>query len=156
MTANGIAYWVGGINDTMTGMTEGAGLFYNDAGVETNILKSGDVIGTLAPLEGNGIDFDVRFAAQRRGVDRWPRHFGSRGVRLRLRDGRHWRWNDHADHGGRWPVEGSRADDRRPRRHGRRELDNFDFFGITDSGSWMVTGDTDGATGPTSSWPSMA
>jgi len=60
-TANGSAYWVGGINDGTSGASEGEGLFIG-AG-QTAVIKTGDA--SPAPLLStiSNVDFDVRYSA---------------------------------------------------------------------------------------------
>lgn len=144
ITDSGLISWVGGINDQATGTNEGGGLFASVGGVEVNLVKTGDVIGTLLPLEGTAIDFDVRFSS---GGTSW---IGGVDTLAATTEDFALVIGDVASgsvvpidvNGGAWiegepmtAMQGGLATE---------SWDNFDFFGITESGSWMVTGDTDG------------
>lgn len=137
-TTNGIPYWVGGINDA-SGTVEGNGLFFNG----TPLLKTGDLVpGLPGVLDGSAVDFDYRFSAL----------------------GTHWIT----------PVDvvtGSSLDDGHVLLDGApiatatgtiaeaqplpenlgglagENWDNFDYFSITESGEYLMTGDTDAVVG---------
>ena len=61
VTGDGQPYWVGGIDDAQSGANEGNGLFLGVGA--TCLYKTGDVIGSLPPLGSSAIDFDVRVSA---------------------------------------------------------------------------------------------
>jgi hypothetical protein len=63
VTGNGIPHWVGGMDDAMSGVDLGYGLFVGVGA--TPLLKSGDVpTGAGGPIDvASGIDFDYRMSA---------------------------------------------------------------------------------------------
>ncbi|MEX1024035.1 MAG: hypothetical protein WD226_03065 [Planctomycetota bacterium] len=144
VTTNDLVYWVGGIDDAVTGSSEGGGLFFTDGVTETAAVITGDVIAGLPPLDGNGIDFDVRFAPNGQswigGLDTSDLSTAdyvcaigdvASGVVTPITAG-----------GGMWKE----AEPMTAAQGGLpgENWDNFDLFGLNDSGSFMITGDTDG------------
>lgn len=139
VTANGMPYWVGGIDDATTGASEGNGLF---AGLgATAILKSGDVVAGLpTPISSAGIDFDVRYSAQ-----------GSHYITMVDTDA-----TSTADaymliDGATVVVSGATIAEGQPipATSGGMVGENwssFDSLGINEAGDFMFTGDTGGAT----------
>ncbi|MEM7204791.1 MAG: hypothetical protein AAF628_31330 [Planctomycetota bacterium] len=138
VTNNGIAYWVAGINDAVSGASLGNGLATSASGI---LHKSGDLIAGLpAALGASAIDFDVRFSALGGhylvGVDTAATSTADFFV---LRDGIPLTTSAGLiGEGQAVPTDaGGLAGE---------NWDNFDFFGINESGDYLITGDTDGAT----------
>lgn len=133
ITHNGFTYWVSGIDDIGTGANEGNGLF-NDLGV---VFKTGDTIAGLpAPCDASAADFDVRYSPDAShwiiGTDTTATSTADYFV---LVDG--------------LPISTSAGligeNEPVPADLGglAGELfDNFDFYGITDAGDHLITGDT--------------
>jgi len=143
ITADGNPYWVGGITDTQGGSTQNRVLFYSTGA--TVVLMGGDNIGGVPePLKtGSGnIDFDIRYSA-----------LGTHYIDLVLvesgstsDDGVVVVDGEAATAGGSIMREASPV----PAAIGGLPGENwgsFDFFGFTESGNWLVTGDTDADTG---------
>ena len=137
VTGNGIPYWVGGIDDTLSGANEGNGLFVGtDASV---VYKAGDLLpGAPAVLDTSPVDFDVRFSA-----------LGNHHISGLLLDTSS--SNDFivAVDGAPLTVGGSlvREGTAIPAGVGAGPGESwqaFDFLGITEQGSTLITGDTDG------------
>lgn len=141
VSANGIPYWIGGIDDIATGADNGRGLFLGMGA--TVVMKSGDVLpGTGGPIDASGISFDYRFSAQTThyiveidttestAIDGYmildgqvltaggPTDFIQEGLPVALA-------------AGGLPGE---------------NWDNFDYCGVTESGHWFFTGDTEPST----------
>ena len=137
LTAGGLPTWVGGINDA-SGTNEGNGLF---VGFGASVLyKTGDLVpGLTGALDASAVDFDYRFSPN------GAHHILATDV-----------------------ATGSSTDDGQIIMDGAGLMiggalvgesvllpaaqqvdpleawDNFDYFGVTDDGSYMMTGDTDG------------
>jgi hypothetical protein len=139
-TADGTPYFVGGITDVQGGTTQNRGLFYGIDGAP--VLVGGDMVpGLDDPLDtASTISFDVRYSAngtnyicevQTVGESTANNHIVVSGALL-LIDGQ--------------PVsEGSPV----PAAAGGlpgENWDNFDYMGITETGDYFFTGDTDGDT----------
>ena len=137
VSANGIPYWVSGLDDAVTGADLGYGLFRDTTA--TVVMKSGDVIpGTGGPIDtASGVDFDYRFSAkathnivpinttEATTIDNYMTVDGSVLVA-----------------GGSPVQEGTPV----PASIGGlagENWDNFDYCGITESGQWFFTGDTE-------------
>ena len=138
-TADGQAYWVGGITDSLGGSTQIRGLYFG-AGA-TEVLIGGTAIGGVAELiEPGGIDFDARFSA-----------FGSNYLTPVTVDATSADDGVVVLNGNALMAGGSIVREASPIPAGIGGLageswDNFDFMGITESGGFMVTGDTDADT----------
>ena len=135
VTANGIPYWVGGITEKKGGGTDARVLFMGtDA---TALLMSGDSIsGVAEPIGGSGIDFNLRMS-----------HCGTNYIMASFLDG-----GDDVLHinGEALTTDGAviRTGVEIPESVGGigDSFDNFDFFGVSENGSYMATGDSDGNT----------
>jgi len=138
-TADGQAYWVGGITDTQGGSTQIRGL-YLGAGA-TEVLMGGSAVGGVAELiEPGGLDFDVRFSA-----------FGTNYLTPVTVDATSTDDGVIVLNGNALMAGGSIVREASPVPVGIGGLagenwGNFDFMGITESGSYLVTGDTDADT----------
>ncbi len=137
--ANGLAYWVGGIDDGTSGANEGNGLF-SGAGATVHV-KSGDVIAGLpAAISSAGVDFDARFSAQgTHYITLVDTDAASTADAFVLIDGAP------ATVGGNLLGEGQAI----PASSGGLPGElwaSFDFFGITEAGDTLFTGDTGGPT----------
>jgi hypothetical protein len=139
ITANGVPYWVSGIDDIATGSGEGNGLFYTNAALL--LLKTGDVIPPLAPLDGSAVDFDVRMSA---GASHHilvaDTTAATSADAFLLIDGQPVTGPNGTLIGEGQPVgalSGGLAGE---------NWANFDFLGINENGDWMMTGDTSAAT----------
>jgi hypothetical protein len=141
VSADGIPYWIGGIDDATTGANEGRGLFLGASG--TVIMKSGDVLpGTGGPLDGGGISFDYRFSARTTHylVEVDTTESTSIDAYMIL-DGQV------LTAGG--PTDQVREGDPVPASIGGlpgENWDNFDYCGITEAGDWFFSGDTEPST----------
>ena len=138
VTGLGEPVWIGGINDTATGAVEGNGLFKGFA--QTNLLKTGDMPpGVDFPLDGNAVDFDFRFSPDgSRYITAVDQLSGSP-----TDDGRVVLDGVGLDVGGA-QVEEATVIPASIGGVGGEAWDNFDFFGILDDGTYLITGDTDG------------
>ena len=138
-TADGQAYWVGGITDTQGGSTQIRGLYFG-AGA-TEVLMGGTAIGGVAELiEPGGLDFDVRFSA-----------LGANYLTPVTVDATSTDDGVVVLNGNALMAGGSIVREASPVPPGIGGLvgenwDNFDFMGITEAGSYLVTGDTDADT----------
>lgn len=136
--ASGDPVWIGGIDDEMTGDSEGNGLFFGLG--QTALLRTGDQPPNVAfPLDGNAVDFDFRFSPD-----------GTQYITLvdmlsgsSLNDGRMVLNGAGLDLGGA-PVEEDTPIPTSVGGQGGEAWDNFDFFGILDDGTYLMTGDTNG------------
>lgn len=137
ITRSGTPYWIAGINDQASGAVIGSGLFL--AGVP--LLKTGDVIvGLPGPLDTSAVEVNYRFSAHAKHwitpvdvvtgsalddghllVDGAPIVSGSGTIA-----------ENQVIASGVGGVPGER-------------WDNFDFVGISESGEFFLTGDTDAA-----------
>ncbi|MBN2172069.1 MAG: hypothetical protein JW819_12190 [Candidatus Krumholzibacteriota bacterium] len=141
ITADGNPYWVGGFTTTQGGSTTNRGLYYGMGAAP--IIVGGDTVPGVPYVAStaNTVSFDVRYSAL----------------------GSHWLGEVEF-------VTGSTANDNymiydlAPLMAGGGQVaenspvpesiggltneawDNFDFIGVTESGSWMFTGDTNAAT----------
>ncbi|MEM7453094.1 MAG: hypothetical protein AAF456_01950 [Planctomycetota bacterium] len=141
ITADNKPYWVGGYSDTQGGSTQNRALFI---GTEASVvLKSGDNIsGVVEPLSaGSAIDFDFRFSAL--GTNYISPVDVDSGSAI----------NDFvmASNGAAMMAGGSIIREASPIPASIGGLagenyDNFDFFGITETGSYLITGDSDAGT----------
>ena len=138
--ASGDPVWIGGINDELTGDSEGNGLFFGTG--QTALLKTGDQPPNVAfPLDGSAVDFDFRFSPD-----------GTQYITLvdmlsgsSLNDGRVVLNGAGLDVAGA-PVEEQTQVPASVGGLSGEAWDNFDFFGILDNGIFLMTGDTDGNT----------
>lgn len=139
-TGDGQPYWVGGINDITTGADEGRGLFLGLGA--TALLKTGDLVPPLAfPVDPSGIDFDARVSALGNhyisGIDTNESFAADNYVVI---------------DGTVLSLGGDLVGESRPVDASIGGLvgelwDNFDFLGITETGEYMFTGDTDATAG---------
>lgn len=140
VTANGVPYWVGGITDTQGGSTQNRGLFMG-VGATPLVIGGGMITGLPDPVSpaSSGISFDYRVS---RLGSHWIAEVGTEtgstntdnsiviDGAVALSDG--------------MPVsEGTMIPAASGGLNGEA-WDNFDFAGITESGTWMITGDTGG------------
>lgn len=140
-TAGGIPYWVGGIDDIATGADNGRGLFFGFGA--TPLVKSGDVLPNMGgPVDPSGISFDYRFSAS---GTHWIAEIDTTEStaidNYMVLDGAVLTAGGPADfirEGSPIPLSiGGLAGE---------AWDNFDYAGVTESGDWFFTGDSDGAT----------
>ena len=137
ITADGHPFWGSGIND-MSGTNEGYGLFFGSGA--TLLFKTGDTLpGMNAPV-GTSIDFDYRFSAL---GTHWITNVASTAATSMdshvVLDG------SVLVIGGTPTIEGQVV----PVSAGGiggEAWQFFDYFGITESGDFMITGDTGGPT----------
>ncbi len=141
MTQSGTPYWVGGYTDMLGGSTQDRALFLGNS--PAAILRGGDSITgiTETVLPNQGIDFDVRFSAN------GSNYINPTGVNSgsTLNDVVMVSNGAVMMAGGSIIREGSPV----PISVGGlvgENYDNFDFLGITESGNYLITGDTDFAT----------
>ncbi|MBI4879024.1 MAG: hypothetical protein HY812_05100 [Planctomycetes bacterium] len=137
ISMNGLAYWVGGIDDAASGASEGSGLFTSN-GV---VFKTGDLIPGLPAICGvNACDFDVRCSPSGNhwitGTDTDAPTANDYFV---IRDGLPL-YTSAGRVGENEPVP--------PENGGLAgELWSFfDFYGVDDAGNHLITGDTNAAT----------
>jgi hypothetical protein len=141
-TADGVIYWIGGITDTQGGSTQNRGLFMGASA--TPLVMGGDMIPGLAnPVStgSSGISFDYRVS---RVGTHWIAEIGTDtgssandnsmiiDGELALADGMP------LTEGTVIPVGAGGL--------GGESWGNFDYAGITESGTWMITGDTNAGT----------
>ena len=146
ITGNNVLYWVGGITDTQGGSTQNRALFTAspDAGTIDAVLVGGQMItGVPEPIEtgSNNIDFDVRFSELGSSyITKVQVDTGSNsdddvvvidGAALAIG------LTVVREQNPVPPMIGGLPDER---------WDNFDFFGITEAGRYLFTGDTDAST----------
>ena len=138
ISADGIPYWVGGMSDSSTGADLGRGLFLGAGGGV--VLKTGDVpTGAAAAIDIAGIDLDYRFSAT---GGHWIAPVDTTEATTSdgymLVDGAVLT----AGGPGQQVKEGSVVPASIGGLPGER-WDNFDFCGISSSGRWFFSGDTD-------------
>ncbi len=136
VTAGGTPYWVGGLTDTVGGGSIDRALFY-DGNI---LLRGGDNVGVPEPVTtGSGIDFDFRFSAMGTNfispID--VASAASNDLVIVVN-------GSAISPGGNVMREGTPIPISLGA-NGKDSWDNFDFMGITESGDYLVTGDTDGA-----------
>ena len=139
ITGDGQPYWVGGIDDTATGNNEGNGLFLGVGA--TVLLKTGDVIPPLSDaLDANAADFDSRVsAAGSHWISKVTTVATSTNDEFLVVDGAVYQLgSDLVGEGELIPAASGG--------NGVDAWDNFDFLGITEGGTVLFTGDTDGDT----------
>ncbi len=137
MTTNGIPYWVGGYADNPGDPTENRALFRTTG--SNVILKGGDFIAgvNLTMIVGDAIDFDVRYSGLGTNyILPAPCETGSTVDDVVM-----------VSNAVAMSAGGSfiREDTIIPASVGGNpgeKYDNFDFLGITETGSYMITGDT--------------
>ena len=131
MTPDGTAYWIAGIDPAGGGSSVGRALYSSAGAVPGTISKViafGDLVDGLPIDEGNGIDFDYNLSDNGHHI-----HV------LLLETG-----DTNTD--GHVYVDGSTvAQEASPSGDGDN-WDNFDSVSINDSGDYLFSGDTDGAT----------
>ncbi|MEZ4648256.1 MAG: FlgD immunoglobulin-like domain containing protein [Candidatus Eisenbacteria bacterium] len=135
VTADGVPYWVGGVTDTQGGSTVDRGLFYGfDA---TPLIFSGDMLAGL-PVPVTNISFDYRFSSLGTHYVAEVTLNASSSVDTAIGiDGAVAESNGQpVREGVVIPVE-SGGD-------GVETWAGLDFVGITESGDWMLTGNTAG------------
>jgi len=140
ITGDGKPYWVGGISDTQGGSTQNRVLFFDVTA--TPLLMGGDAIAGIPELvsTGSSIDFDTR-ATVSGGVPHY--------ITVALVDSGS-STNDDVlviDDSAVF-IDGFVTREASPVPAAAGGLpgenwDNFDFLGITPSGEWFLTGDTD-------------
>lgn len=138
VTSDGIPHWVGGFTDTEGGATQNRGLYLGEEA--TPLLVGGDMVGGLPdPVSsgGSNISFDYRFSAQ---AAHWIAEVAT--LTGSGNDDNHMVIDKNVitiaglpcSENGPVPPEAGGLPG---------ELwDNFDYAGITESGSYMFTGDT--------------
>jgi hypothetical protein len=137
ITSDGHPYWGSGIND-MSGTNEGYGLFFGSGA--TLLFKTGDTLpGMNAPV-GSSIDFDYRFSAL---GTHWITNVASTGGTAIdshvILDGSVLVISGTPTIEGQMvPVSAGGM--------GGEAWQVFDFFGISEAGDYMITGDTSGLT----------
>jgi len=137
VTTDGVPYFVGGLTDTPGGSTQNYGLFYGTTG--TPILLGGDVVPNLPQPLGtsSSISFDYRYSAL--GTN----HFVEATMaNLSSTDD-----NAMVMNGAGLMLGGGLAQENQPVPAAIGGLpgelwDNFDYLGITESGQYLMTGDT--------------
>ena len=140
VTANGQPYFVGGITDTLGGSTDNRGLFYGmDA---TPLLLGGDTVPNLPAVlsPSSTVSFDYRFSAM-----------GSDYIAEVQMEGSTASDNAIVRGGVGLMVGGGLVREESPLPEAIGGLagelwDNFDFLGVTESGKYMITGDSTAAT----------
>jgi hypothetical protein len=141
VTATGDPYWVSGFTNTIGGSTQNRGLF-RGAGASV-VLQGGQAVAGLPfPLNtGTAVDFDYRFSA-----------LGTRYIApVVMVSGSTTHDDAFVLSGSGLMLGGSLVRELTPIPAsvgglGGENWDNFDFCGVTESGQWFFTGDTDGAT----------
>ncbi|HVS11433.1 MAG TPA: hypothetical protein VMS76_16305 [Planctomycetota bacterium] len=137
ITSDGHPYWGGGIND-MSGTNEGYGLFFGSGA--TLLFKTGDTLPGMNGPVGSGIDFDYRFSAL---GTHWISHVASTaGTTM---DGHVILDGSVLTIGGTPTVEGQIVPVSAGGIGGEAWA-FFDYFGISETGDYMITGDTSGPT----------
>jgi hypothetical protein len=143
ITADGHPYWVGGISSTQGGSTENRVLFFGFGA--SPVFAGGDSVGGVpeaAQTNTGGVDFNVRFS-----------EFGTNWImEVLVASGSTLNDGVMVVNGNGLMVGGSLMREASPVPPAAGGLptenwDNFDYLGITESGSILVTGDTDAATG---------
>jgi len=140
-TADGHPTWVGGITDTPGGSTQNRGLFF---GIAATPLLMGDayVGGLPDPLSRSStVSFDYRFSAL--GTHYLAEVQTETGSST---NDNHMVSDNHVVMAGGAPVSEAGAIPVEIGGLAGEAWDNFDFVGITESGEWMFTGDTNAAT----------
>lgn len=142
VTADGNPYFVGGITDTQGGSTVNRGLFYGPTAAPV-LLGGGFVGGLPDPLDtASTVSFDYRYSA-----------LGSHYIaEVQTLTGSTTNNNHMVSNGNVIEIAGQPVSEASPipmeaGGMGGENWDNFDYAGITESGDYMFTGDTDGDTG---------
>ncbi|MGD8450729.1 MAG: PEP-CTERM sorting domain-containing protein [Phycisphaerae bacterium] len=141
VTADGVPYFVGGITTTPGGSTQNRGLFYGMSA--TPLLMGGDTLPNLPYVldTSSTVSFDYRFSAlgtnymgevQMDTTSTVDNAMVMNGSGLML--------------GGGLVREGSTMPEAIGGLPGEN-WDNFDYLSITESGSYLMTGDSDAASG---------
>lgn len=139
-TEDGIPYFVGGITDTQGGSTDLRGLFYGfDA---EPLFLGGDLLpGLPAALTGSGISFDFRFSK-----------FGTHYIaEVTMETGDTGTNTAYVFDGEGLLIDGQLVQEGMPVPESAggfpgENWSGFDFTSVTESGDYMFTGDTSGAT----------
>ncbi|MGE0480873.1 MAG: hypothetical protein AB7Q17_10430 [Phycisphaerae bacterium] len=142
VTADGNAYWVGGITDTAGGATQNRGLFYGFGPTQVLLLGGQAVTDLPFPLNtGTTVEFDYRMSAN--GSNYLAPVLMSSGSTT----------NDSAlvRSGAGLMIDGTLVREGNPVPASAGGLAgenwaNFDYMGINNSGDYMFTGDTSAAT----------
>jgi len=141
ITADGNPYWVGGFTDTQGGSTQNRGLYYGMGAAA--IVVGGDTVPGVPYIVSTAstVSFDVRYSAL---GSHW---LGEVAFVTGSSTDDNWMIYDLAPlvAGGSEVAENAPV----PASIGgltNEAWDNFDFIGVTESGSWMFTGDTNAAT----------
>jgi hypothetical protein len=132
MIPPGAAYWVAGFDDTGGTTTQGRMLYTSSdatAGNTTVVLRSDDLVGGTAIDRPSGIDFDYDFSND-----------GSHHVSVLLLD------TGSTTNDGIVYVDGTNVAQETGASGDGDNWDNFDAVAINDSGDYLFSGDTDGAT----------
>ncbi|MEZ4387082.1 MAG: FlgD immunoglobulin-like domain containing protein [Candidatus Krumholzibacteriia bacterium] len=141
VTRDGVPYFVGGITDSQGGATLVRGLFYGPDGAPV-IIGGMNIIGLPDPVITNtsAVSFDFRFSA-----------YGSHSI-AEVDTDTDANFNSHvvidgavALAGGLPLSEGGAVPESIGGLPGE-VWDNWDYMGVTESGQWLVTGDTAGPT----------
>ena len=139
ITANGTPYWVGGISTVQGGGSQNRVLF-RDTTVTPVIMGGDSITGVAEPLvTGSAIDFDVRFSAMATNYIMVGDVSSSSSNDLVVVTN-----GAAVEAGGSLIREGTLI----PAGIGGLgdSYASFDFLGITESGGFLLTGDSDGAT----------
>ena len=133
MSPSGASFWISGFNETGGAVTEGRVLYTSPDSTSGNItvvLRSDDIVGGLAIARPSGVNFDYDFSDDATHLI----------VELQLNTG------STVDDGAIY-VDGSLvAREAQPSGAGDN-WDNFDSLSINNAGTYVFSGDTDGATG---------
>ena len=139
-TTDGTPYWVGGFTSTPGGATQNRGLFYGPAATPL-LVGGGMVAGLPQPLTAAApVSFDYRFSA-----------LGTHYIaEVQTATGSSVNDNHMAMDGAVALSDGSPISEASPVPAASGGLpgeswDNFDYTGITESGNWFFSGDTDAA-----------
>ena len=140
VTADGTIYWVGGITDVLGGSTDNRGLFYGPGA--TPLLIGGDLLPNLPAAISmvTSISFDYRFSA-----------LGTHYIGEVDMDGATATDAAIVMSGAGLLVDGALVQEGTPLPAAAGGLPGelwglFDFVGVTESGDWMLTGDSNAAT----------
>lgn len=142
VTRDGVPYFVGGITDTQGGSTQVRGLFYGADGAPA-IIGGMAIAGLPDPVSTNtsAVSFDFRFSA-----------YGTHVIAEVETDTGDSGTNNHVVMDGAvvmaggLPLSEAGAVPASVGGLAGESWDNWDYLGVTESGHWLVTGDTDAAT----------
>jgi len=132
MIADGTVYWIAGVNNSGGTATEQRVLYRSASAMPGDaevVVAAGDMVGGLTVESPDGVDFDYHVSSG-----------GSHVIQLlRMETGS-------ANDDGHVAIDGVLVHQENTLNGSGDNWDNFDLFAINEAGSYIFSGDTDGAT----------